>query len=408
MRNSAKLTKPRNSLIPIGKTRETWTSRGRRGTAAPPQSIGVRSTACGTSGHHAVRRVGYNMSKRINTAATIAICLLGLARSSSAQDDSTKFRPFGGFFADMFSDDTSQQQHKVQRTPNPNYSVPNYSTAGGRSPSTSAQGLSPTPAPPPLAEPPSDVVPKPDYNVNNRAGTTDSARTVTNDNYSFQWNGAAAANPPCASPLGRKHFERRAQPQRPADVRAPEAVPRLAVRRRARLAHCDARSAGNGETGSAGQQPNLGGQSRTQRCAGPAAVAGWTAFGTAGRRGATARSRPASGCPAAAACRRRSRRGGPAGSERADRPQEPAAQRGNDRAAEDRGRQGSGLRGPTAKLRRTGGRGSRRHRRPARLGGRGRRLGEHRRDRRGGRRPQRPLSLDAAADRGPFQGKADA
>jgi uncharacterized repeat protein (TIGR01451 family) len=140
---------------------------------------------------------GYNMSKRIHTAATIAFCLLGLARIASAQDDSTKFRPFGGFFADMFGDDTNRQpphalQHNVN--PNPDYSVPNYSTAGGRSPSTPAQAQSPTLAPPPLDVPPPDPVPSSDVKAAPK-------RAATNDNYSFQWNDHSSSNPPSQAPL---------------------------------------------------------------------------------------------------------------------------------------------------------------------------------------------------------------
>ena len=49
------------------------------------------------------------MRMKINAAATVAICLLGLAQSALAQGDPNNFRPFGGFFAGMFADDSTSQ-----------------------------------------------------------------------------------------------------------------------------------------------------------------------------------------------------------------------------------------------------------------------------------------------------------
>ncbi len=138
------------------------------------------------------------MCKTLNTAS-IAICLLGLARIASAQDSSGTFRPFGGLFADMFSDDSNRQQsHPLQHNNNPVYSVPNYSTANGQGQHTPTPAQSPTPAPPPLAEPPSDTIGDADEILTRPAGST-TKRTVTSGNYSFQWSGAAAANPPQTS-----------------------------------------------------------------------------------------------------------------------------------------------------------------------------------------------------------------
>src|SRR6516162_1723715 len=110
--------------------------------------FGDRSTAGTSIGQHAVRRVDNTMRKTINSAATIVICLLGLARIASADDDSaTKFRPFNGLFADLFTDDAKPQppQHKLQHSYNPNYTVPNYSTAQPQP--SAAKSLAPIPAP---------------------------------------------------------------------------------------------------------------------------------------------------------------------------------------------------------------------------------------------------------------------
>ena len=146
------------------------------------------------------------MRKRITAAATVAICLLGLARCASAQDDSSKFRPFGGFFADMFGDDSTSQQppRRLQHNVNPSSTVPNYSTASAKPKPAAAPADSPTPAPPPLAEPPADPVPGADAKPLVRPGsTTGNRRTVTGDNYSFHWNDSAAANPPSPAAEGK-------------------------------------------------------------------------------------------------------------------------------------------------------------------------------------------------------------
>lgn len=136
---------------------------------------------------------------KINAAATVAICLLGLARCALAQDDSGKFRPFGGFFADMFGDDSSAQQQPPRRlqhnvNPSTNSTVPNYSTANAQPKPALAEDS--IPAPPPLADPPAEGVPSDAKPLIRPGGTAANRRTVTSDNYSFQWNDSAALNPP--------------------------------------------------------------------------------------------------------------------------------------------------------------------------------------------------------------------
>ena len=145
------------------------------------------------------------MRKTISTAATIVLCLLGLTKIASADDDSTpKFRPFNGLFADLFEDDAKPQppppQHKVQHNYNPQYTVPNYATAQPQS--TAAKPLAPIPAPP-AADPPANLPQVTNTSPMPARGTTSlpPRRAVTDDNYSFQWNdGGSSAAPPLAPP----------------------------------------------------------------------------------------------------------------------------------------------------------------------------------------------------------------
>ena len=146
------------------------------------------------------------MRKTISTAATIVLCLLGLARIASADDDSTpKFRPFNGLFADLFEDDAKPQppppQHKLQHNYNPQYTVPNYATAQPQS--TAAKPLAPIPAPS-AADPPANLPQVTDTSAMPARGTTSLPphRAVTDDNYSFQWkDGGTPAAPSLAPPV---------------------------------------------------------------------------------------------------------------------------------------------------------------------------------------------------------------
>jgi uncharacterized repeat protein (TIGR01451 family) len=144
------------------------------------------------------------MRKTISSTTTVVICLLGLAGVASADDDSTpKFRPFNGLFADLFTDDAKPEppQRKPQHSYNPNYTVPNYSTAQPQ-PTAVAKPLAPIPAPP-AADPPADLPQVTHTSPTPAHGATSlpPRRAVTNDNYAFQWNdGGVPAPAPLAPP----------------------------------------------------------------------------------------------------------------------------------------------------------------------------------------------------------------
>jgi uncharacterized repeat protein (TIGR01451 family) len=128
---------------------------------------------------------------------------LGLAGIASAADDNDapKFRPFNGLFADMFTDDAKAQPpqpHKLQHY-NPDYTVPNYSTAQPHP--TATKPIGPMP-PPPVAEAPSRLPQVADgITAPPRPTSTQPARrAVTSDNYSFNYNDGAAALPPPSAP----------------------------------------------------------------------------------------------------------------------------------------------------------------------------------------------------------------
>ena len=98
--------------------------------------------------------------------------------------------------------------------------MPNYSTAGAQPKPAPVDSTS---SPPPLADPPADTVP---------SATAGNRRTVTSDNYSFQWNGNAAANPPpvegslagTPNPSGLPMYERLKQFRESPFGDAPEPV----------------------------------------------------------------------------------------------------------------------------------------------------------------------------------------
>ena len=140
------------------------------------------------------------MRKTISSAAIGLLCLLGLARIASADDDSSKFRPFNGLFADLFEDDAKTQpppqQHKLQHNYNPQYTVPNYATATAQ-PQAAAKPLAPVPMPQ-AANPPANLPQAPDTSAMPARGATSlpSRRAVTDDTYSFQWkDGGSLASP---------------------------------------------------------------------------------------------------------------------------------------------------------------------------------------------------------------------
>ncbi len=142
------------------------------------------------------------MRKTISSAAIVVLCLLGLARIASADDDPSKFRPFNGLFADLFEDDAKPQppppQHKLQHNYNPQYTVPNYATAQPQSP---AKPLAPTAAPSPT-DPPANLPRVTDGSAMPTRGATSlpPRRAVTDDNYSFQWNDGGSSAAPDAAP----------------------------------------------------------------------------------------------------------------------------------------------------------------------------------------------------------------
>ena len=125
------------------------------------------------------------MLKRNTVTAAMVICLMGLARLAMAQNSSDQFRPFNGFFADLF-DDGSQPQ----RPPRPvqNSSTNNYNTAP-----TATLQRTPTRAPPPLPEPPSDT------GLPSRPASS-SRSSATGNNYSFQFDDGSSTGGPALDP----------------------------------------------------------------------------------------------------------------------------------------------------------------------------------------------------------------
>jgi uncharacterized repeat protein (TIGR01451 family) len=142
------------------------------------------------------------MLKRKIVSATVVICLMGLARMAMAQNNSDQFRPFNGFFANMFGDDSppQQPQHQVQ-----NNSTNNYNSTG----TTQLQRVptrAPQPAPQVYADPP--PVPTPNgvdnYNSSLPAPPVTSAApsrsSATGNNFSFHYEDGTLPSGPALNP----------------------------------------------------------------------------------------------------------------------------------------------------------------------------------------------------------------
>ncbi len=141
------------------------------------------------------------LKKRIATT-TVVICLMGLARTATAQNSSDQFRPFNGFFANLF-DDGSQPQpqpqpHQVQHDFTNNYNIPG---------ATQMQRV-PTRAPAPQADADLPTSPSvsglngshtilPSRPATSAAGTGSSA---TAKNYSFQYDDGTLPSGPALNP----------------------------------------------------------------------------------------------------------------------------------------------------------------------------------------------------------------
>ncbi|MGA2253570.1 MAG: hypothetical protein ABSG53_02825 [Thermoguttaceae bacterium] len=133
---------------------------------------------------------------------TAAICLMCLARLAMAQNSSDQFRPFNGFFANLF-DDGSQPQQPQRQAQNSN---------DLNSPGTSQLHRVPTRAPQPQPAPQLDAAPPAVPSVigvdNYNAAlppppVTSNARSqssTTGNNYSFQYNDNSSAIGPALNP----------------------------------------------------------------------------------------------------------------------------------------------------------------------------------------------------------------
>ncbi len=228
-------------------------SSGRAFANLAAQQFGEGTTGTTRIGQHEVRRVDNAMRKTISSAAIGLLCLLGLARIASADDDSSKFRPFNGLFADLFDDDAKPQpppqQHKLQHNYNPQYTVPNYATATAQPrPSSAANPSAAIPAQP-AADPPANLpqVTKTSAMPARGATSLPSRRAVTDDTYSFQWKDGGSPGSPIEAPVadGPPSMDRPlavgvVNSGTRADARASEAVPPVAVWRRAGCRRFDA------------------------------------------------------------------------------------------------------------------------------------------------------------------------
>jgi uncharacterized repeat protein (TIGR01451 family) len=140
------------------------------------------------------------MLRRRTASATVVVCLLVSARLALAQqNNSQQFRPFNGFFADIFDDGNHpppkaepQPQHQVQH--NYNYS---YTPAGKSIPTRAPQ-------PDPQLSSPSDTAQPNAPSPNNSSalpapGTTGSS--VTGKNYSFHYDDGSSTGSSGAAQL---------------------------------------------------------------------------------------------------------------------------------------------------------------------------------------------------------------
>ncbi len=138
------------------------------------------------------------MQKRIIAATTVVICLCGLARIASAEDDSGKFRPFNGLFADLFNDDDPQPQpkrHPLQHDYESGDGVQYYSAASNRPKQVTTRPSDAQPLP--LAELPADPPRSADSGVIARPpAAAPSQHTVSSGKYAFQWSDGAVLPPP--------------------------------------------------------------------------------------------------------------------------------------------------------------------------------------------------------------------
>ena len=150
------------------------------------------------------------MTKRIIAAATVAVCLCGLARIASAEDDSKPFRPFNGLFADLFNDDDPKPQpkrHALQHDYESGDGVQYYSAASNRPKQLSPPPQSAAEPAAPVTEPPADPPRNADSGATARPAAPSPLRhSVTSGNYSFQWSDgctgrfASPASPSSARP----------------------------------------------------------------------------------------------------------------------------------------------------------------------------------------------------------------
>ena len=309
------------------------------------------------------------MLKRKIATATVVICLMGLARMATAQNSSDEFRPFNGFFADMF-DDGSAAEAETGAAAEPTQPI----TTARRRRNCNARRRGPRNCklPPQRPDAGLPIPPPPPSGVDNYHCTLAGRRpqrsgrrprsSATGNNYSFQYDDATLPSGPALSPPSPStlpggdaativHGPRGAC--RLAAARATEGLPPLALRRHgpghAALGGCPAcRPACRFLRAGPPQRrrlPSAGCRAQRHRPVGPVAAAGRCATSRSG----TAAPPAEAARTVAGACRAAASGDGQAGqrrrprAERPDRSQESAVVGGNHRTAEDRGRQGGGL-----------------------------------------------------------------
>ena len=143
------------------------------------------------------------MTSKRTVSLTFVICLLGATRLAMAQNSSNEFRPFNGFFADLFDDGSQTRQPQRPAQGNSDYN------AMGTPQPHRVPTRAPQPQPAPQLDPPPAFTPTirgsdtntPAVPSRPAAANTRSPSSATGNNYSFQYDdGTAPTGPALNSP----------------------------------------------------------------------------------------------------------------------------------------------------------------------------------------------------------------
>ena len=235
------------------------------------------------------------LRKRIATAAVV-MCLVGLVRSATAQNNTEPFRPFNGLFANLFDDGSSPQQQQQQQQRQ--YPTPrNYKTVGTAQSNQVPTRANPQDAPQAQSTQAQSTV---DPSVPVAGGAVDNYNSAppvrppmsitrpqsstTGKNYSFQYEGlpqsqrTCPGSAPAALPAEQRRGRRRGDSSRGsrglrrtcrlAAARATEDLPPVAVRRDGRELIVEIESPAACRCGGTRGDRNNGGPAESRR--GPA------------------------------------------------------------------------------------------------------------------------------------------